>query len=186
MPTLQSATVRTGNVTLVEAVVEAGEPHRIRAESRLDGPVWPPRRNGSPESGWDGCGLTTAVTTGRTAFGFATPAPPRADEPSVELSFAEPLAPEARPAGISAWLDRMRSRVADAEELQRADDLRSATQAVDAAGGLSEVERLGADLDRDRRIAARVSFVPDRLHRRLEAVDVPLEAFARLAQSRRS
>jgi len=74
------------DATLVAAVVESAAPtaRRVRIKSRLDGPVWPPRRRGVPERGWDGDVFEGVVQArGRLPFGFATPADP--DEPPVEL-----------------------------------------------------------------------------------------------------
>lgn len=68
-----------GDVTLVAAVVEssAPTPRRVRVESTLDGPIWPPRRDGVPGRGWDEEGFEGVVpANGRLALGFASPAPP--------------------------------------------------------------------------------------------------------------
>lgn len=186
MPTLKVETVRTGGVTFVESLVTAARPHRVRVESRLDGPVWPPRRDGRPVDGWDERGVSTTVEAGTTAFGFATPAPP--EGPAAELVTADPVVEPAVPEGVAAWLERVEARLRRAERLAAADDLPSATRAVASAGGLAAVESLAADLARDRRALTRLSVAPDDLVSRLEAVDIDLEAFARLAQteSRRS
>ena len=186
MPTLTARTVRSDGVTFVEVLLEATRPHRVRVESRLDGPVWPPRTEDRPEDGWDDRGVATTVDAGTTPFGFATPAPP--SEPAVELVRAEPLPPSQVPEGVAAWLERVEERVATAERLAAADDLPSATRAVRAVGGLAAVEALAADLARDRRALSRLDVAPDDLTARVESVDVPTEAFASLAQteSRRS
>ncbi len=68
-----------GDVTLVDAVVEsaAPTPRRVRIETALEGPVWPPRRDGVPERGWDGDAFEGVVPAdGRLALGFASPAAP--------------------------------------------------------------------------------------------------------------
>ena len=186
MPTLAVETVRTGDVTLVEALVTTERPHRVRIESRLDGPVWPPRRDGRPLDGWDDRGIATTVDAGTTAFGFATPAPPR--EPAAELVDADPVAEPELPDGLSAWFERVEARLERAERIASADDLPSATRAVASAGGLVAVETLAADLARDRRVLARLSVRPEGLADRLESVDLDLAALRRLAQtaSRRS
>lgn len=79
--------VRTAaGVALVAAVVSstAPTPRRVRAVPRVDGPVWPPRRNGVPEREWSDGELSVVVPAGsRLAVGFATPASP--DSPPVEL-----------------------------------------------------------------------------------------------------
>jgi hypothetical protein len=42
--------------------------------------------------------------------------------------------------------------------------------------------RLAAEIERDRRLASRLSAVPEDLCDRLETVDVPASAFARIAR----
>lgn len=185
MPTLTAETVRTDGVTFVELLVDAGRPHEVRIESRLDGPVWPPRTGGRPAPGWDETGVTATVEAGRTPFGFATSAEP--ERPPAELVAADPD-PESAPDGVAAWLRRVESRVETAESLAAAEDLPAATRAVAAVGGLGAVEALAADLARDRRALSRVAVAPDELATRAEAVAVPTDALSRLAQatSRRS
>ncbi|MBP1987976.1 DUF7857 domain-containing protein [Halolamina salifodinae] len=64
---------------------------RVRLENRLDGPVFPPRRNGVPEAGWDRGGVTTVVPAGGTvALGYACPAPE--STPPVAVEAVEPAA----------------------------------------------------------------------------------------------
>lgn len=105
-----------GDVTLVGAVVEssAPTPRRVRVESTLDGPIWPPRRDGVPERGWDDEGFEGVVPAdGRLAFGFATPAEPtdpplyvvdheRASNEATAGKQRRPTVsiPEATPAGV--------------------------------------------------------------------------------------
>jgi hypothetical protein len=182
MPTLAVETVRAGDLTFVELLVEAERPHRVRVESRLEAPVWPPRTGGRPAEGWDAGGVSARIGVGTTPFGFATPAPP--EGPVAELVAAEPIGP---PEGVASWLRRVEERVETAERLAAVDDLPAATRAVAAVGGLARVEALAADLARDRRALSRVGFEPD-LAARVEAVDLPVETFARLAhsESRRS
>ncbi|WP_336134873.1 hypothetical protein [Natronomonas amylolytica] len=177
MPTVTVDTRRTNGVTFVETRVFAEVPHRIRLESRLGGPVWPPRSGGQVAAGWDERGVTREVPAGATGFGFATPAPPT--EPAVELTAAEPIA--GLPDGIGTWLDRLEERVATAETLADADGLPSATSAVESAGGLAGVEALAAALARDRRTVSRLSLVPEGLRQRIEGVDVPTATLARIA-----
>lgn len=182
MPTLAVETVRTGGVTFVEVIVEADRPYQVRIESRLDGPVWPPRENGRPVEGWDERGARVAVDAGRTALGFGTPAP--ADPPVVELVDVEPHPggiAGGLPEGVSAWLRQVEGRLENAEALERADDLSSATSAVASAGGLAGVDELAADLARDRRALSQLSLVPDELDSRASEVSVSTELFARLA-----
>lgn len=69
-------------------------PRRGRVAIRLDGPVWPPRRRGVPEAGWDDDGFETVVQPGeQLALGFASPAEPM-DAP-VELVADERAAVDA-------------------------------------------------------------------------------------------
>lgn len=186
MPTLQVETVRSDDVTLVELLVTAERPHRVRVESCVDGPVWPPRSNGRPVDGWDDTGVTATVDEGTTAFGFATPADPV--DPAAELIHAEPAGRTELPAGVAAWLDRVEERVETAERLAAVDDLPAATRAVASVGGLAAMEELAADLARDGRALSRLDVAPDELASRVDSVDLPTAAFARLAQteSRRS
>lgn len=85
MVRIEARTARVDGVTLVEATLLHDGPgsRRVRVESELDGPVWPPRRQGVPEAGWDreAGTLTVEVSPGdRLGIGFATPADP-ADPP---------------------------------------------------------------------------------------------------------
>jgi len=78
MVSLTCSTRATGGVTLVHARLDgAGVTHRVRLANRLDGPVWPPRREGVPEAGWHGDRFETVVPAdGTVAVGYASPAPP--------------------------------------------------------------------------------------------------------------
>lgn len=70
---------RDDGVSLVRCRVhnDSAVPRRVRVESRLDGPVLPPRRAGVPEAGWDEAGVTLRLEPDeRRAIGFAVPAPP--------------------------------------------------------------------------------------------------------------
>lgn len=65
-------------VALVRARLrnERATDRRVRLRNRLDGPVLPPRRQGTPEAGWDRDGVTAVVPGGDTvAVGYACPAP---------------------------------------------------------------------------------------------------------------
>lgn len=140
MPTLTVDTVRADEVTFVQVLVEADRPHRVRIAFRHDGPVWPPRRDGRPEDGWDDAGVTTRVEPDLTPLGFATSTPPAGV--AVELVDAAPLEPDGAPEGVRSWLDRVERRVATAERLAAADDLPAATRAVASVGGLAGLESL--------------------------------------------
>jgi len=182
MPTATTATIRGDHATFVEVIIEAERPHEVRIEPRFEGPIWPPRTDGRTEAGWDERGLTTEIGAGRTAVGFAVP--PGPVEGSVEVVRSEPIE-KGLPDGIEAWIRRVESRLGSAERLARADDLRSAAEAVAATGGLAAVERLAADIAVDRRLASRLSVAPDDLAERLEAVEIRTAAFARIAAAAR-
>ena len=56
---------------------DADVPRRVRIDSRLNGPVLPPRRSGVPEAGWDRDGVTLRLESRETrGVGFASPATP--------------------------------------------------------------------------------------------------------------
>ena len=87
---------REGDASLVRVRVrnDATVPRRVRVESRLDGPLLPPRRGGVPETGWDAGGVTAVIDPGeRDAFGFAALAEPV--EPPVEIASVEPVPTDA-------------------------------------------------------------------------------------------
>lgn len=180
MPTLTVETVRVDDVTFVELVIDADRSHRICLETRFDGPVWPPRTNGTVVDGWSDDGVTMNVREGKTAVGFATPN--AISGRAVELVRAEPIT-DGPPDGVEAWIARMETRVETAERLDTIDDLSTAIGVVESVGGLSAVETLTAEITRDRRLANSVSTVPDDLRERLEAVDIPATTLARIAQT---
>ena len=63
---------------------------RIRLRSRLDGPVFPPRRSGIPEAGWDATGVSLRLDPAECrAAGFAALA--SSDEPPDEQSADPPV-----------------------------------------------------------------------------------------------
>lgn len=77
-------------VSLVELLVAnpTGVVRRVRIANRLDGPTWPPRREGVPEAGWDDGGFEGLVPAGgRRALGYASPASPV--EPPAEVVWTE-------------------------------------------------------------------------------------------------
>ena len=97
MATLDYETERTDGVTLVRLYVTAEHRRRVRVENRLDGPVWPPRREGQPAAGWDGDTFEGVVTADRRLVaGYATPAPPA--DPPADLVADDPATP-GTPAG---------------------------------------------------------------------------------------
>ena len=86
------STTSFDGVTLVSAIVENPheEPARYRLENDLDGPVWPPRRRGYPEPGWDDSGFEGVLGPGeRHALGFAVPADPT--DPPARIAWTEPV-----------------------------------------------------------------------------------------------
>ncbi|PSP78774.1 hypothetical protein BRC81_07050 [Halobacteriales archaeon QS_1_68_20] len=108
-----------GDVTLVDAVVEssAPTPRRVRIESTLEGPVWPPRRDGLPERGWNGDAFEGVVPAdGRLALGFASPAEPT--EPPVFVVDQERADPDDARATLPAH-----ARVGANDSLEDADDI---------------------------------------------------------------
>lgn len=95
MVSLTCSASRTEGVTLVTGRVENGDDRarRVRLESRLDGPVWPPRRQGRPVSGWDADGFECVLSAGETrALGYASPAEPA--EPPMVVADTEPVDPD--------------------------------------------------------------------------------------------
>jgi hypothetical protein len=79
----------TAGVTLVRACLrnDRATDRRVRLRNRLDGPVLPPRRHGTPEAGWDRDGVTTVVPADETvSVGYACPAP--TSEPPVVVAEA--------------------------------------------------------------------------------------------------
>lgn len=100
-------------VSLVELTVRnpARTARRVRVANRLGGPVWPPRREGVPEAGWDDGGFEGVVAAGgRRALGYASPAAPA--DPPAEIVWSEragaaepgdsvdPSDPDATPDGV--------------------------------------------------------------------------------------
>jgi hypothetical protein len=90
---LSCSTTRRQGVTLVSLVLANphDEPAQVRLERGHDGPVWPPRRSGRPEPGWDASGFEGVVAAGeRVGLGYATPAEPV--DPMAEIVRVEPAA----------------------------------------------------------------------------------------------
>ncbi|MBS3760588.1 DUF7857 domain-containing protein [Halodesulfurarchaeum sp.] len=86
-----TSTTEIGGATLVSVIVENphDEPARYRLTNELDGPVWPPRRRGYPERGWDESGYEGVLGPGeRDALGYAVPASPV--DPPARIAWTEP------------------------------------------------------------------------------------------------
>ena len=83
---------RREGVTFVTATVTNRQttPQTVRLRSQLDGPTWPPRRDGVTIPEWDGDVWEKTVQPGRSrGLGFASPAPPT--EPPLEtISVSRP------------------------------------------------------------------------------------------------
>ncbi|WP_340098588.1 hypothetical protein [Salinibaculum salinum] len=98
MVSLTCDTTAAGAATLVSLTLSSAEPIHVRVENCLDGPVWPPRKQGVPAAGWDEEGFS-GVVDGRLALGYACPADP-ADQPA-HIVEERPPADEAEPTARS-------------------------------------------------------------------------------------
>ena len=89
-------------VTLVELLVTSDAPERVRVENCLDGPVWPPRRQGVPAEGWSEEGFEGRVgPDDRLVLGYASPAAP-ADPPARIASVESVTATDEEPREMTA------------------------------------------------------------------------------------
>jgi hypothetical protein len=76
MAALDWEQTRRNGVTLVELAVTADTAERVRIESQVR-PVWPPRRQGVPATGWDEAGFEGRVDPSTPlVLGYASPAAP--------------------------------------------------------------------------------------------------------------
>ena len=91
MVTLSCTASRENGVTLVTGRVEnTGDARRVRLTSRLDGPLWPPRRQGVPADGWDDDGFECVLAAEEVRpLGAASPAPPA--DPPLTVAETEPV-----------------------------------------------------------------------------------------------
>ncbi|WP_424017280.1 hypothetical protein ACOZ4N_15550 [Halorientalis pallida] len=91
MVTLSCTASRENGVTLVTGRVEnQGDRRRVRLTSRLDGPLWPPRRQGVPAEGWDEDGFECVLEADEVRpLGFASPAPPT--DPPLTVAETDPV-----------------------------------------------------------------------------------------------
>lgn len=86
MVELRSKTRREDGVTFVSVVVTNSRrtAQRIRLESQLDGPTWPPHDGRRPLPAWDGDCWEARIRAGESrGIGFASPAQPA--DPPIEL-----------------------------------------------------------------------------------------------------
>jgi hypothetical protein len=86
-----TSTVEIDGATLVTVVLQNphDRPVRVRVENDLAGPVWPPRKRGRPEPGWDEEGYEGVLDPGeRTALGYAVPT--TGESPAAHVATAEP------------------------------------------------------------------------------------------------
>lgn len=85
---------RRDGVSLVELYLTSDATEDVRVEIAHDGPVWPPRRQGVPESGWDDDVWTGTVgPDDPVVLGYATPAEV-GDDPA-RVADAEPSTADA-------------------------------------------------------------------------------------------
>lgn len=100
---LRAEATTAAGVTFVTAVLEnpTEAPISFRVASTLDGPVWPPRRNGHVERGWDENGYEGFLAPeSRRPIGFATTGEPT-DEPVALVRAERATADESRPDAAS-------------------------------------------------------------------------------------
>lgn len=89
MARLDCTTETIAGVTLVGLHLESDAPERVTVERTHEAPIWPPRRQGVPERGWDDDGWTGVVRPGDPrSLGYATPTDP--PEPPVQVTETEP------------------------------------------------------------------------------------------------
>lgn len=112
MVELRSTVDRRHGVTFVAAVVvnDRSTPQRVQLRSTIDGPVWPPRRNGVVAPRWSGRTWNDTLEPGeRRGVGFASPGEP--DGAPVELLAAERASGSddpSNPRSVLATLERWR------------------------------------------------------------------------------
>jgi len=82
---------------------------------------------------------------------------------------------------LDAWFAAVEGRLEAAEELAAASSVEEAEAAVERAGGIAAVRRLREQLRADRAALARLDRRCSDVRKRAGAVEVPVEALARLA-----
>lgn len=89
MATLDWQTTAEDGVVLVHLLVRSDVRQRVRIANCLEGPVWPPRRQGVPAAGWDADGFEGVVGPDeRLVLGYACPA--AETTPPAEIASADP------------------------------------------------------------------------------------------------
>jgi hypothetical protein len=119
---VRQRTTRRNGVTFVYVIVEnaSGERRRVRLGVECEGALWPPRRRGLPEAGWDAEGVTVTVAAGSSrGVGFATPS----TSASVTVEGVVGRGGEGDATGSVDWSDRRggTGRRSDDEEAARVD-----------------------------------------------------------------
>ena len=112
-------------------------------------------------------------------LGDASP-PPAAVSPPTDAaatrSDAEPVPP-----AVTAWLETVSGRIAQADRLADATSVTEATDAVAAVGGADEVRALRAQLVADRDALAVAATRCEQLAADAETAQIPVETLTRLA-----
>lgn len=200
MVMLSCTASRESGVTLVTGRIEnPGDTCRVRLTSRLDGPLWPPRRQGVPAEGWDDEGFACVLAVDEVRpLGAASPAPPvdpplvvettgpvETDEGGVEPRVAVP-AVESTPDGVVRSLGAPRPP-RDAVPTPDADSGAQSATPHDADPNASppdntEPTAAGADAGDDR---SGVNPDGDHIAATLDAVAVRVETADRLSAATR-
>jgi hypothetical protein len=208
MVSLDCHTSRAGDATLVELLVTADTPTRVRIENCLDGPVWPPRKQSVPAEGWDEDGFEGKVRD-RLVLGYATPAEPAdtparivTTEPATDAdsaltprdlvrSLGDPRPPRdavernpddavVQPEAVTDWLDAVECRLDAADRLASADSVSEANAAITAVGETADILALREQLRADRRTLTRVRARCEALSERTATVEIPVDTLSRL------
>lgn len=90
MVAVETNAERTNEVTTVRVVITNthSTPQTVRLRNRLEGPIWPPRRNSVVDPRWDDGIWEATIRPHRSrGIGFASPAPPT--DPLVEVVSSE-------------------------------------------------------------------------------------------------
>jgi len=171
---LTYATDEHAGVTLVEFELHnpTRTPREVTVRCELDGPVWPPRRGGYPEEGWDQTGFVGPIGAGdRRALGFACPAP--ATDPPVSVVTTDPIeeaTPERTPADLVRTLGDPRPPPVDTDPR---DDTVAATE--DSATDTEPTEGAVAPAEADGSVPPAIAAWFDLIAARLDADD-PVDA----------